>query len=179
MISLAKSISRKWIRYLLSLRFLKFAAVGASGTFINLGMLYLGQEHLFVTIHSAGMRLNLSLALAIFCATLNNFTWNRAWTWGDRNRGKRRRLVHQFGKYVLACGLSIVLQALLTRLLALYFYYLLANAAAIALAGILNFVVNDWWTFGYLTRWIPGSSRQTAQKTAPSVSPETAVNEVR
>ena len=54
------------LRRVLAWRFLKFGIVGASGTVINLGLLYYAQEHLFAAIQQPEMRLNLSLALAIF-----------------------------------------------------------------------------------------------------------------
>jgi dolichol-phosphate mannosyltransferase len=118
-------------------------------------MLYLGQEHLFAAIRSSGTRLNISLGLAIFCATVNNFGWNRGWTWGDRRQIKTRPLLQQFGQYALACWLGILLQALFTKVLTAHCHYLIANVVAIGLAGIFNFTVNDLWTFAGLKRWFP------------------------
>ena len=77
----SKLSPRRWVEVVFRIRFSKFATVGASGTLLNLGMLYLGQEYLFAWIQRDGLRLNVSLALAIFCATVNNFGWNRGWTW--------------------------------------------------------------------------------------------------
>jgi len=54
------------VRRILSRRFLKFGTVGASGTIVNLGVLYLAQEHIFSALQSPDIKLNLSLALAIF-----------------------------------------------------------------------------------------------------------------
>ncbi|MBI3479404.1 MAG: GtrA family protein [Nitrosomonadales bacterium] len=128
-------------------RFIKFGAVGASGVVVNLGVLYLCQEFLFVAIRSHDMRLNASLAVAIFFATINNFYWNRTWTWSDRFHRPDKHLLLHFGQYALACWVGIVLQVLLTKLFVLYMYYLIANAAAIVLASVFNFVVNNFWTF--------------------------------
>src|SRR5882672_3429703 len=58
------------VRWVLEFRFLKFGTVGASGTVVNLGVLYFGQEYLFAAIQPPAMRLNVSLGLAIFCATV-------------------------------------------------------------------------------------------------------------
>ncbi len=146
---------------ILRLRFLKFGAVGASGTLINLAVLYLGQEYLFTSIQSPGMRLNLSLALAIFCATVNNFAWNRGWTWADRRHLRHKSLLLQFGQYALACWLGILLQYVFTKVFAAHFHYLLANVTAIALAGIFNFVVNDLWTFARLKRFTAKWNNET------------------
>jgi len=136
------------LRRLFSRRFLKFGTVGASGTVVNIGVLYLAQEYVFNTVQSTEIRLNLSLVLAIFLATLNNFFWNRLWTWADRKQHHHRPWLAQFGQYTLACWLSIVLQLLFTNLLAPHFYYQIANLIAIALTSVLNFLLNDIWTFG-------------------------------
>jgi len=129
-------------------RFIKFGTVGATGVLVNLGVLYLGQEFLFTVIQSHDMRLNVSLGLAIFCATVNNFYWNRAWTWSDRTRHPDKHLILHFGQYALAVWVGIVVQVILTKLfVAAHVYYLIANAAAIVLASVFNFLVNNFWTF--------------------------------
>ncbi len=138
------------LRRIFSRRFLKFGTVGASGTVVNLGMLYFAQEHIFNAIQQPEMRLNLSLALAIFFATMNNFFWNRLWTWADRRQHYDRPILIQFGQYTMACWLSITLQAIFTNMLAPHFYYMYANLIAIGLTSVLNFVLNDIWTFGRL-----------------------------
>lgn len=136
------------LRRILSKRFLKFGTVGASGTVVNIGVLYFAQEHIFHAVLQNEIRLNLSLALAIFLATLNNFFWNRLWTWSDRVQHQHRPWLSQFGQYTLACWLSIALQVVFTNLLAPHFYYQIANLIAIGLTSVLNFVLNDVWTFG-------------------------------
>ena len=65
-------------------RYIKFGIVGASGTVVNLVVLHLGHEFLFNELEAAYNKPYFSLALAIALATLNNFTWNRLWTWSDR-----------------------------------------------------------------------------------------------
>ena len=137
-------------RRIFTLRFLKFGTVGVSGMAVNMGLLYVAQEHLFNAVQQPQLKLNLSLALAIFFATLNNFIWNRMWTWADRKHQQHRHFLAQFGQYALACWLSIVLQAVFTNLLAPHIFYLIANMVAIALTSVLNFVLNDLWTFGRL-----------------------------
>ena len=80
-------------------------------------------------------------------ATISNLFWNRRLTWRDRRQGASPSALLLFGKYVAAAGLSIVLQSLLTKWLALHMHYILANIAAIALASVCNFVANDRLTF--------------------------------
>ncbi len=148
------------LRRLFSKRFLKFGTVGASGTVVNIGVLYLAQEYIFNAVQSTEIKLNLSLALAIFLATLNNFFWNRLWTWADRKQYHHLSLPAQFGQYSLACSLSILLQILFTNLLAPHFYYQLANLIAIGVTSVLNFLLNDIWTFGR-AKLLAGSKRDT------------------
>lgn len=129
------------------LRFLSFGAVGTTGILVNLTILYVGQEFAFRAVQGPQTRLNLSLAVAILFATINNFTWNRRWTWHDRPLRHGRHLFHQFAQYALACWISIAMQVVFTNMLAPHFNYLLANLTAIAGASMINFVVNNFWTF--------------------------------
>ncbi len=142
------------LRLVLSRRFLKFGTVGASGIVVNQGVLYLAQEYVFHVAHNTGsvdwLRLNLSLGVAIFFATLNNFFWNRLWTWADRKQHYNRPWLVQFGQYTLACWVSIALQVVLTNLLAPHLFIYVANLIAIVLTSVLNFLLNDIWTFGRL-----------------------------
>ena len=131
-------------------RFIKFGIVGASGVVVNLSVLSVGQESLFNEIGAQTLRLNLSLALAIFIATISNFTWNRRWTWHDRKALRSVPIVVQFGQYALACWVGIVIQFGLTNLFALFLHYLAANLIAVVIASLFNFVANDFWTFGRL-----------------------------
>jgi putative flippase GtrA len=147
-----KLLQRPSIRWILRQRFLKFGTVGGSGVLINMGLLYLGQEFLFAAIEPPSMRLNVSVGLAILCATVNNFSWNRLWTWEDRNHANEKPLLIQFGQYALANMVGIFLQVAFTKILAAYIHYLLANLTAIAIAGIFNFMINDVWTFGLRNR---------------------------
>jgi putative flippase GtrA len=139
-------------------RYLKFGIVGASGTIINMMVLYLSQEYVFVSIGSRQDRLYLALAMAIFVATINNFTWNRLWTWADRmlipihaNPGQtsnqKAMIFAQFMRYTLASWLGIALNYGLTLWAAQHMHYLLGNLLSIVAASVVNFLTNDRWTF--------------------------------
>lgn len=142
------------LRRIFSIRFLKFGTVGVSGIVVNQGVLYLVQEQVFHVSQVVGAvnwwQLNIALSAAIFCATLNNFFWNRLWTWKDRVQHHHRPWIVQFGQYTVSCGLSIALQFVFTNLLAPHVYYLIANFIAIGVTSVLNFLLNDIWTFGRL-----------------------------
>jgi putative flippase GtrA len=139
-------------------RYIKFGLVGAGGTVVNMTLLYLAQEVLFASITVPRTRLYASLALAITVATINNFTWNRLWTWADRLRDAAKQtsqstqsgfalFCKQFGRYAVASWFGIALQYGLTLWLSHSLHYMLANVIAILLASVSNFLANDRWTF--------------------------------
>jgi dolichol-phosphate mannosyltransferase len=141
-------------------RYIKFGLVGASGTVVNMALLYLAQEVLFASISEPRTRLYASLALAITVATLNNFTWNRLWTWADRLKALAAQAKEgqtsqsgfalycaQFGRYAVASWFGIALQYGLTLWLAHSLHYMVANVIAILVASVSNFLANDRWTF--------------------------------
>ena len=133
--------------WLVKQRFAKFGAVGFSGTLVNLAVLYIAQEFVYPGIDSGDLRFNLSLATAIFFATLHNFIWNRAWTWGDRKARISKSIAVQFMQYCAACWLAIALQFVFTNFLKRYMYYLLANFLAIGITAVMNYLINHAWTF--------------------------------
>ena len=131
------------IRPLVRHRFMKFAIVGFSGTIINLAMLHINQEILFKGIDPFEFRLKISLAIAIFIATVNNYIWNRMWTW----KGRRRGFFIQMGQYFLTCALAIAIQYIITIILSSFINYLIANMISIVLSAIFVYIINDLWTF--------------------------------
>jgi dolichol-phosphate mannosyltransferase len=147
------------LRWLETFRYIKFGIVGASGTVVNLVVLHLGHEYLFTAIEPAGSKPYASLALAITVATLNNFTWNRLWTWSDRVKAEAAilhidpahpgpgKLSREFITYATASGFGSALQYGLTLLLSGSMDYRLANVIAIVVASVSNFLANDKWTF--------------------------------
>jgi len=147
------------LRWLENFRYIKFGIVGASGTVVNLLVLHLGHEYLFTAIEPVGSKPYASLALAITIATLNNFSWNRLWTWSDRVKAEAMvlhtdplhpspgQLGREFGKYAAASGFGSALQYVLTLLLSGSMDYRIANVIAIVVASVSNFLANDKWTF--------------------------------
>ena len=145
--------------WLKGFRYIKFGLVGATGTVVNMAVLFVAQEHLFAPIAEPRQRLYASLTLAICLATVNNFTWNRLWTWADRvsthalqhthpSDSRWRVMAGQFGRYALASWLGIALQYSLTLWLSHSLHYLVANVIAIVIASVSNVLANDRWTFG-------------------------------
>lgn len=148
------------IEWLKGFRYIKFGLVGASGTLVNLAVLYSAHEVLFRAWEAPGSKPYASLALAIAVATVNNFSWNRLWTWSDRLKhaaprerpdraepSARASMLGQFGRYALASWFGIALQYGLTLWLTNYLHYMLANVIAIVIASVSNYLANDRWTF--------------------------------
>ncbi|SFC06884.1 Putative flippase GtrA (transmembrane translocase of bactoprenol-linked glucose) [Polaromonas sp. OV174] len=147
-------------------RFIKFGAVGASGTVINIAVLYLSQEFLLRGIADFHTRLNYSIALAITLATISNFYWNQRLTWRDRKHPHSALFL--FAKYVMAAALSIAIQSLLTKWLAQYLHYIVANLVAIVLASVANFLANDRLTFRRHRAKTPATDAANENATTPS-----------
>jgi len=136
-------------------RYLRFATVGASGTVVNLAVLYVLQEWVLKwLVADNALRLSLALVCAIAVATVNNFAWNCLWTWADRlvdepgwSMGMDAATGKRFVKYALSCWLGMLIQYGLTLFLSVYMYYLVANVLSILVASVSNYLTNDWWTF--------------------------------
>lgn len=133
--------------WLVKQRFAKFGAVGFAGTLVNIGILHFSNRFVYQGISSAYIRENLALLTGIFVATVHNFLWNRAWTWGDRKIHGRASIVVQFLQYCMSCSLAIALQILFTNILKSYMFLELANFFAIVLSAVLNYLINHLWTF--------------------------------
>lgn len=152
------------VQWLKGFRYIKFGLVGASGTVVNVVVLHVAQEYLLRAIEPPGTRLYASLALAICLATVNNFTWNRLWTWADRLREAAAHaaaterasamgsILSQLGRYTLASWLGIALQYGLTLWLSSAMDYRLANIIAIVVASISNFLAHEYWSFRHRPR---------------------------
>ena len=133
------------------IRYFKFGVVGASGTVVNMLVLYLCHNYLFDGLEADLGKPYLSLAVAIAVATLNNFSWNRLWTWADRRADTSEQAAPGFSqqllKYALASWFGIGLQYVLTLWWSHFMHYMLANVLAIVVASVSNFLANDRWTF--------------------------------
>ena len=139
------------LQWLSRIRYFKFGVVGASGTVVNVLVLYLCQNYLFDALEADLGKPSLSLAVDIAVATLNNFSWNRLWTWADRRADASEQATPGFSqqllKYALASWFGIGLQYVLTLWWSHFMHYMLANVLAIVVASVSNFLANDRWTF--------------------------------
>lgn len=133
----------KIISYLTSkdliIKFIKFAIVGAIGTFINLGVLFL-----FADIF--GVYYIISEVIAFYISVLNNYLLNKVWTFKEKI--KERTLV-KYIQYLIINILSLLINISVLYTLVEFFnvWYILAEFFAIICAFLVNFIGNVLWTF--------------------------------
>jgi putative flippase GtrA len=124
-------------------RWLVFHAVGAMGVVVQMGIL--------LTLTS-GLKMGYlpATGIAVEVAVLHNFFWHERWTWAHRTWSRESSLFHRLLGFHLTNGaLSIAGNLILTRFLVeeLGLKYLCANALAISLCSILNFLASDRLVF--------------------------------
>ena len=127
-------------------RFIQFGLVGASGVFVDMGILFVLADSLML-----GWNLSLSKVLAAETAILNNFLWNELWTFRDLAAGQAgwHRRAGRLGRFNLICLVGIALNVLLfnAQVHLLHMNVYVANLIAILLVSIWNFWMN--LTFGW------------------------------
>ena len=138
-------------------RFLKFSAVGVTGTIVDFGLLYVGHVLL-------GLPLSVANTISFTTAVINNFVWNRYWTYPDSRSKPVHRQLGQFfvvniAGWAINTGILLSLNHPLTMLAVRLFAshlgtaaieklgYNLAKLAATAVVLFWNFFVNRFWTY--------------------------------
>lgn len=126
-------------------RFVKFACVGASGTVVDFSVLNL--MHLVF-----GLSLGVSNTISFTVAVLNNFVWNRLWTFPEsRERPIGTQLLQFAAVNVIGLAINMVVFLGLNH----YVFepwlgqlgYNLAKACAIIVVLFWNFGINRIWTY--------------------------------
>jgi len=128
---------------------LRFGVVGASGVVVNLGFATLGGEVLFVSI-ADGTRQSLAVLLGIVVSIGTNFVLNDVWTWGDRSKHGIGHWFHRLGLYYLFSSVAATVQFGVAYLLMGWIFnwhYLIADCVGIGCAVLINYHVNNRWTF--------------------------------
>lgn len=127
----------------LTLRWLKFNAVGALGVGVQLAILFALR---------GGFHLNYLLAttLAVEAAVVHNFLWHERYTWADRVQPSWRRSLPRLLRFNLSNGaVSIIGNLALMKLMVDVgrMNYIVADCVAIALCSLANFLVSEQWVF--------------------------------
>ncbi len=122
-------------------RWVKFNAVGAVGMVVQLAVLA-------VLTRAMGGRYMAATAVAIEAAVLHNFVWHVLYTWRDRRAvggvwGKLVRFHLSNGAVSMAGNLALM--PLLVE--GARMPVLAANAVAILVCSVVNFLLGDGWVF--------------------------------
>jgi dolichol-phosphate mannosyltransferase len=121
------------------LQLFKFGVVGATGYFVNLVV--------FALLVELGGLHHIPAAIGAFCvAVMNNFMWNRHWTFRATDGHAGFQAARFFTVSLLALGINLLALALLVDVAGAP--ELPSQAIAVALAMPFNFVGNKLWTFG-------------------------------
>ncbi len=125
---------------LLIKQFLKFGIVGAVGTFIDFALLNLFHQFF-------GWWLYLSATLSFLAAVINNYLFNKYWTFKNfsGNKGADR----QFAQFVLVSIVGLLINLGVMSLLVEKWgiWYNWAKAVATLVVLFWNFWANRFWTF--------------------------------
>jgi putative flippase GtrA len=125
------------------LRWLKFNLVGGIGIAVQFAALFV-LKGIFQFNYLA------ATAVAVEAAVVHNFVWHEQFTWSDRVQTSWRRSLPRFARFNLTTGaVSILGNLALMKVMVGYgeMNYLLANALAIALCSLANFLVSEQWVF--------------------------------
>lgn len=124
-------------------RWLKFNLVGGIGIAVQFVALLLlrGVFHFHYLA---------ATAIAVEAAVVHNFVWHEQFTWSDRVQASWRRSLPRFARFNLTTGaVSILGNLALMKVMVGYggMHYLLANALAVVLCSMANFLVSEEWVF--------------------------------
>jgi putative flippase GtrA len=138
------------------IRFVKFAVVGVTGTVVDFGVLNLSRLVFDLPLVWAQ-------AISFVCAVINNFLWNRYWTYPEsRSKEAPKQLVQFFiislvGILIRTPLIPWLDKVIFTMLENNQISLLLANGvisqnAALAFSIMIitfwNFFANRYWTYG-------------------------------
>jgi dolichol-phosphate mannosyltransferase len=124
--------SHNWVQ------FLKFCAVGGSGYVVNLCVFAL-------SVHALDLHHLAGATVAFAVAVMNNFFWNRHWTFRARSGHAGFQAARFFAVSVVAFLFAAVILELLVSAAGLD--EVLAQAISIVAATPLNFIGNKMWSF--------------------------------
>jgi putative flippase GtrA len=134
-------------------RWCKFNLVGGMGVVVQFAALFL----LKGALHFDYL---LATAIAVEAAVVHNFVWHEQFTWVDRTRAPQTRAarvrrcwptsLRRLARFNLTNGAVSILGnlALMKVMVGVgHMNYLLANAIAIVLCSVANFLVSNEWVF--------------------------------
>ncbi|HRF96645.1 MAG TPA: GtrA family protein [Aggregatilineales bacterium] len=125
-------------------RMLRFMMVGLSGTLVDFALLTFFKEVI-------GLATLIANSISFCGGLINNFTWNRLWTFADSQNSS---LITQFLKFGSVSVIGLLLNNLIVLALEAPFgglfgtvAYLPAKVIATGIVFLWNFSANRYWTF--------------------------------
>lgn len=116
----------------------RFVAVGASGYVVNLVVFA-------ACVHAAGINYKLAAVLAFVVSVVNNFWWNRHWTFGARAAHPIQQGLKFFAVSLVTFGFTYVV--LISLVDGTGMAKVVAQAISIAAGTPLSFVGQKLWSF--------------------------------
>ena len=138
-----KAGCRSSIRTSIFLRWLRFNLVGGIGIAVQLVLLFLLKSILHFNYLAA-------TGLAVEATVIHNFVWHERFTWADRLQPSWRNSLQRLLRFNFANGaVSMAGNLGLMKLMVDigHMNYLVANAIAIALCSLVNFIVSNEYVF--------------------------------
>ncbi len=146
---LSTKTQKEYLKHLYSLmhrtgedtRFIKFIAVGASGVIVNLGAQYIFKD-------VANITLPIAVGAAIETSIISNFLLNDRFTFMDRRRKGSNFFARLFkfnGVSLIGAGVQYAITLFLAMIIGIH--HLPSAFAAIVVATMINYLVNNWWTW--------------------------------
>ncbi|MGA8199758.1 MAG: GtrA family protein [Candidatus Sulfotelmatobacter sp.] len=138
-----KAGCRSSIRTSIFLRWLRFNLVGGIGIAVQLVLLFLLKSILHFNYLAA-------TGLAVEATVIHNFVWHERFTWADRLQPSWRNSLQRLLRFNFANGaVSMAGNLGLMKLMVGigHMNYLVANAIAIALCSLVNFIVSNEYVF--------------------------------
>ncbi|HEY8625385.1 MAG TPA: GtrA family protein [Solirubrobacteraceae bacterium] len=120
------------------LQLVRFAAVGASGYVVNLAVFAL-------CVHALAIDYKLAAVVAFVVSVVNNFWWNRHWTFSAKQDHPIEQGARFFAVSLVAFGLTYVV--LVSLVDGAGMAKVVAQAIAIAAGTPLSFVGQKLWSF--------------------------------
>jgi dolichol-phosphate mannosyltransferase len=119
------------------LQLVRFAAVGATGYVVNLVTFAL-------CVHAIGIDYRISSVIAFVVSVINNFWFNRHWTFGARHEHPMFQAVRFFTVSLIAFGFTYLI---LITLVGAGMPKVVSQAIAIVAATPLSFLGQKLWSF--------------------------------
>jgi dolichol-phosphate mannosyltransferase len=120
------------------LQFVRFAAVGASGYVVNLGVFA-------ASVHLLKLDYRVAAVIAFVVSVLNNFWWNRHWTFDAKHDHPIFQGARFFAVSLVAFGFTYVVLVALVSGAGLQ--KVVAQAIAIVAGTPLSFLGQKLWSF--------------------------------